>query len=169
MPYSLEQLDQMSLETAQALPFEERDALLDLIIQDGRNQASHETSFRTGLYGDYFEEDIIRMLKVRAVRVLPRGVTPLGLTGQQRSTNQIEEYREAFENMKEVLEAAGTSFLRVVSLVIYLTDMSQWGNMNKVYQEFVSNPPCRAVIGTTGLAGHQSIEIVSVIAYKVMP
>ncbi len=169
MPYSLEQLDQMSLETAQALPYENRDALLDLIIQDGRNQASQETSFRTGLYGDYFEENIIRMLKVKAVRVMPRGVTPLGLTGEQKSTNQIEEYREAFQNMKEVLEAAGTSFSRVVSLVIYLTDMSQWGNMNKVYQEFVPNPPCRAVIGTTALAGHQSIEIVSVIAYKVLP
>ena len=35
MPYSLKDLDGMFIDAAQALSFEERDGLLDLIIADG--------------------------------------------------------------------------------------------------------------------------------------
>ena len=50
--HTLAQLDAMSLQQAQALPFTERDALLDLIIADGRGQTTDLKSYRTGLYGD---------------------------------------------------------------------------------------------------------------------
>ena len=81
MPYALEDLDAMSLESAQALPFEERDRLLDLIIAAGRGQSTDVVSYRTGLYADYFEEDLTRMLKVRAIKVLCRGTTSSGFDG----------------------------------------------------------------------------------------
>ncbi len=67
MGYNLADLDAMRLEEAQALPFAERDRLLDLIIADGRKQSTDAVSHRIGLYCDYFEEDLARMLKVRAV------------------------------------------------------------------------------------------------------
>ena len=70
--------------------------------------------------------------------------------------------------MQTHLEAAGASFSRVVSLVIFLTNMDNWSMLNEVYREFVPNPPCRAVIGTTGLAQSPlAIEIVECIAYRV--
>ena len=64
-PHTLGNLDAMSIEQAQALSFEERGFLLDLIIADGRHDATGSVSYRTGMYTDYFEEDLTRMLKVQ--------------------------------------------------------------------------------------------------------
>ena len=163
--HALARLDAMPLEEAQSLPFEERDALLDLIISDGRGQTTDLKSYRTGLYGDYFEEDLVRMLKVRAVKVFIRGTTASGFDGEIIGDTPEDQYRAAFRHTQASLEAAGTSFSRVVTLVIFLTDMDNWSLLNKVYAEFIPNPPCRAVIGTTGLAQPPlCIEIVNCVA-----
>ena len=170
MALTLKDLDGMTIEQAQALSFEERDALLDLVIADGRNEATDEVSYRTGLYCDYFEEDLTRMLKLRAVRVLCRGTTSSGFDGVVVGDTDEEQYRAAFRHIQTSLHAAGTSFDRVVTLVVFLTDMDNWPLFNHVYRNFIPNPPCRAVIGTTGLAQKSiTIELVECVAYKVRP
>ena len=166
--HTLATLDAMSLEQALALPFEERDALLDLIIADGRGKTTDLKSYRTGLYGDYFEEDLLRMLKVRAVKIFIRGTTASDFAGEIVGDTPEDQYRAAFRHTQASLHAAGTSFSRVVTLVVFLTDMNNWPLLNKVYAEFIPNPPCRAVIGTTGLAQPPlCIEIVNCVAYRV--
>ena len=81
-----------------------------------------------------------------------------------------EQWRGTFRHVKTTLEAAGTNFGRVVTLVVFLTNMDNWGMFNDIYREFISDPPCRAVIGTTGLAQTPlAIEIVECIAYRVAP
>ena len=168
MPTTLADLDAMSIDEANALPFEERDRLLDLIIADGRRQATDATSYRSGLYGDYFEEDQVRMLKVRSIKVLPCGITSSGFDGVIAGDSDEEQYRAAFRHLQTTLEAAGTSYERVVSLQIFLTDMDKWLLLNEIYSEFIHNSPCRAVLGTTGLAQKPlTIEIVAVVAHKV--
>ena len=160
----------MSLAEAQVLPLAERDRLLDLIIADGRRQSTDMTSYRTGLYCDYFEEDLTRFLKVKAVKVLCRGTTSSGFDGELVGDNDAGQYRAAFRHVQTTLEAAGTGFNRVVNLVVFLTDMNNWPLLNEIYREFVPNPPCRAVIGTTGLAQEPlAIEIVECVAYRVAP
>ena len=69
MPYPLKDLNGMSIKVAQALSFEGRDGLLDLIIADDRGESTDMVSYRTGLYSDYFDEDLTRMLKVKAIKV----------------------------------------------------------------------------------------------------
>ncbi len=168
MPHTLSDLDAMSIEEANALPFDERDALLDLIIADGRKQTTSLHSHRIGLYGDYFEEDLLRMLKVRAIKVFVRGTTESDFAGEVIGDTDEDQYRAAFRHVQASLDAAGTGFGRVVTLVIFLTDMDNWPLLNEVYREFIPNPPCRAVIGTTGLAQPPlRIEIVNCIAYRV--
>ncbi len=167
---SLADLDAMSMDEAQALPYAERDRLLDLIIADGRGQSTDMVSYRTGLYCDYFEEDLVRLLKVRAVRVTCRGTTSSGFDGVVVGKTEEEQYRAAFRHVNTTLEASGSGFSRVVTLVIFLTNMDNWPLLNEVYREFIPNPPCRAVIGTTGLAQKSlAIEIVECIAYRVAP
>jgi len=79
-----------------------------------------------------------------------------------------EQYRAAFNHVDATLKAASTSFSRVVTLVVFLTNMENWSLLNQVYREFIPNPPCRAVIGTTGLAQKPlAIEIVECVAYRV--
>ena len=58
MAYTLENLDAMSIDEAQGLSFKERDALLELIISDGRKRSTDQVSHRIGLYCDYFDEDL---------------------------------------------------------------------------------------------------------------
>jgi len=165
---SLSELDAMTIEHAQSLPFEQRDGLLDRIIAEGRHQSTDSVSYRTGLYSDYFDEDLTRMLKVRAIKVLCRGTTSSGFDGVVVGQTAREQYRAAFRHVETTLSAAQTSFKRVVTLVVFLTDMDQWPLLNEVYREFVPNQPCRAVIGTTGLAQKPlSIEIVECVAYRV--
>ena len=168
MPYTLAELDAMSLEEAQALPFQDRDQLLDLIIADGRGQSTDMTSYRTGMYSDYFDEDLSRMLKVKAVKVLCRGTTSSGFDGVVVGETAEEQYRACFRHVDTTLKAARTDYKRVVSMVVFLTNMDNWSLFNQVYREFITIPPCRAVIGTTGLAQKPlAIEIVECIAYRV--
>ena len=167
---SLADLDAMSMEEAQSLPYAERDRLLDLIIADGRRQSTDMVSYRTGLYCDYFEEDLVRLLKVRAVKIICRGTTSSGFDGVVVGETEEEQYRAAFRHVNTTLEAAGSGFGRVVTLVVFLTNMDNWPLLNQVYREFVPETPCRAVIGTTGLAQKPlAIEIVNCVAYRVAP
>ena len=168
MTHTLNDLDAMSIEEANALPFEERDALLDLIIADGRKQTTSLHSYRIGLYGDYFEEDLTRMLKVRAVKVYCRGTTSSDFDGNPVGETYKEQYRACFRHVETILTAARTNYGRVIKLIVFLTNMDLWGEFNEVYREFISNSPCRAVIGTTGLAQKPlAIEIVECVAYRV--
>ena len=170
MALTLADLDAMEIPEAQALTMAQRNQLLDLIIADGRGHTTGQQSYRSGLYSDYFEEDFTRFLKVKAVKVLCRGTTPSGFDGVMVGETDEEQYRAAFKHVDMTLKAASTSFGRVVTLVVFLTDMGKWSLLNQVYREFIPNPPCRAVIGTTGLAQQPlAIEIVECFAYRVAP
>ena len=165
---TLADLDSMSIEEAQGLPFEERDGLLDLIIADGRHYATDSVSYRTGMYSDYFEEDLTRMLKVKAVKVYCRGTTPSDFEGNPVGENYAEQYRACMRHVETILTSARTGYARVIKLIVFLTNMDLWDEFNKVYREFIPNPPCRAVIGTTGLAQKPlAIEVVECVAYRV--
>ena len=131
---SLSELDAMTIEHAQSLTFAQRDGLLDLIIAEGRHQSTDSVSYRTGLYSDYFDEDLTRMLKVRAIKVLCRGTTSSGFDGVVVGKNVKEQYRAAFRHVQTTLAAAQTGFNRVVTLVVFLTDMDQWPLLNEIYQ-----------------------------------
>ena len=166
--HTLADLDAMTIEAAQALPFEERDRLLDLVIADGRHYATDSVSYRTGMYSDYFEENLPRMLKVRAVKVYCRGTTPSNFEGVTVGDTYTEQYRACLRHVETILTAGRTGYARVIKLIVFLTNMDLWEEFNKVYREFIPNPPCRAVIGTTGLAQKPlSIEVVECVAYRV--
>ena len=161
---TLSELDAMSIDQAQALSFDERNALLDLIIADGLHDATPSNSFRSGMYIDYFDEDMTLMLQVKAVKVYVRGITSSGFDGKVVGDNIVDQYRACFRHVETTLTAAKTSYRRVVNMVIFLTDMDNW----EILREFVPIPPCRAVIGTTGLALKPlTIEIVDCFAYRV--
>ncbi|MBM4330642.1 MAG: hypothetical protein FJ117_05340 [Deltaproteobacteria bacterium] len=58
------------------------------------------------------------------------------------------------ENIKAILEAAGTSMENVVSTTVYLTDLNHFEAMNEVYAKFFSqDPPPRATVQAGLLRG----------------
>jgi len=69
----------------------------------------------------------------------PDGSTP---------ANFAQQARQALENVRAVVEAAGLTMEHVVYLQVYLEDISQYGALNKVFAEyFPKTPPARAVLG----------------------
>ncbi len=64
-----------------------------------------------------------------------------------------EQTRISLENMRDVLEKAGSSLDRVLKVTVFMTDMSLWPAMNEVYRQyFPSDPPARSALGAKGLA-----------------
>ncbi len=62
------------------------------------------------------------------------------------------QVRQALDNVKAIIEAAGLSMEHVVYTQVYLQDIHQYGEMNQVFGEyFGKNPPARAVLGIARL------------------
>jgi 2-iminobutanoate/2-iminopropanoate deaminase len=58
------------------------------------------------------------------------------------------------ENVKAILEAAGTTMENVVNTTVYLTDLKNFDEMNEVYRRyFPRNPPPRATVQAGLLRG----------------
>jgi reactive intermediate/imine deaminase len=71
-----------------------------------------------------------------------------------------EQVRQALENVRGVVEAAGLTMQNVVYTQVYLTDMTKFQTMNRIYaQYFPDMPPARAVLGVASLPGGTPIEI----------
>lgn len=66
---------------------------------------------------------------------------------------------QALKNVRSILEAAETTLENVVRVGVYLTDISNFGAMNKVYETFFQNgPPARSTIEAK-LVGQNLVEI----------
>jgi 2-iminobutanoate/2-iminopropanoate deaminase len=71
-----------------------------------------------------------------------------------------EQTEQACENLKAILEAAGSSFDKVLNTTIYLTDFGDFPKLNEVYGRYVgANPPARATIQIAGLPMGARVEI----------
>ncbi len=68
--------------------------------------------------------------------------------------------RRVFANVGAILEAAGTSFDRVVKTTVFLADMNDFAAMNAVYATFFADPaPARSTVQAAGLPRNARIEI----------
>ena len=70
------------------------------------------------------------------------------------------ETRQTLENIKNILDEAGSGFDRAVQSFVYMTDLSEFGQMNQVYAEYFKvNAPGRTTVGVTALPAGARIEI----------
>jgi len=71
--------------------------------------------------------------------------------------NQV---RQCLENLKTVLEAAGSSMDQVLKCTVFLTDITKWGEMNVAYHQYFSkDPPARTTIAAKDLPMDTPVEI----------
>jgi len=70
------------------------------------------------------------------------------------------ETQQVCENLKAVLEAAGSSLAKVVKVTIYMTDLGELMAMNEVFSSyFPKDPPARTTFQAAGLVGGARVEI----------
>jgi 2-iminobutanoate/2-iminopropanoate deaminase len=68
--------------------------------------------------------------------------------------------RRVLDNLKAVLEGAGTSLSKVVKATIYLIDMNDFAVVNQTYAEYFPDAkPARATIAVAGLPRGSKVEI----------
>jgi 2-iminobutanoate/2-iminopropanoate deaminase len=64
------------------------------------------------------------------------------------------------ENLKAVVEAAGSSLQRVVKTTVFLADLNDFAAMNEVYARyFVGHPPARSTVEVSRLPKNVRVEI----------
>ena len=78
------------------------------------------------------------------------------------------ETRQVCENLKAVLEASGSGLAHVLRTTVYLTDLSLFARMNRVYARYFDAPPApaRATVQVAALPLGSQIEIDAVAAIK---
>jgi 2-iminobutanoate/2-iminopropanoate deaminase len=70
------------------------------------------------------------------------------------------ETERTLENLKAVVEAAGSSLARVVKTTVYLADMADFAKMNEVYARyFPGTAPARATVQVARLPRDARVEI----------
>ncbi len=76
-----------------------------------------------------------------------------------KAASRIQTER-VLENLKAIVEAAGSSLQQVVKTTVFLADMTEFGAMNEVYSRyFMSNPPARSTIEASRLPRNVRVEI----------
>lgn len=74
--------------------------------------------------------------------------------------------RQVLNNLKHVLEAAGSDLGQVIKTTVFLASMADFAPMNAVYAEFfTNNPPARSTIAVAALpkGGLVEIEVVALV------
>jgi 2-iminobutanoate/2-iminopropanoate deaminase len=86
--------------------------------------------------------------------------------GKVTGTNITLQTMNAIGAIEKVVKEAGFQMADIASVTVYLTDLNDVEEMNKVYKKLMRDPkPARATVQVAGLIGGAKIEI-SAIAVK---
>ena len=86
-------------------------------------------------------------------------------TGELVGESTEAQARQAFSNLKAVAEEAGGSLANVVKFTLFLTDLSEFAQVNAIMQEYVSAPfPARSTVGVASLPKGARFEVEAILA-----
>lgn len=81
-------------------------------------------------------------------------------TGRLAAGGIKAETRQVCENLKAILEAAGSSLEKVAKVTIYMADLAELMEMNEVFSEyFRKHPPARTTFQAGALIAGARVEI----------
>ncbi len=84
-------------------------------------------------------------------------------SGKVTGTDITVQTTNAIAAVKKVVEKAGFQMSDIVSVTVYVTDLNDVKDMNKVYIKEMPDPkPARATVQVAGLIGGAKIEIAAV-------
>ncbi len=98
--------------------------------------------------------------------VYTSGVIPVDPATGNIPEGSVAQARQAFTNMKNLVEAAGSSMDKVLKTTVFIKEMNDFAAINEVYAEFFPKPyPARSCVEVARLPKDVMLEI-EVIAEK---
>lgn len=94
------------------------------------------------------------------------GQVPVVPVTGEKITGSIEEQTlQVLNNLKSIVEAAGSDISRILKVTVFVSDIEYWPAVNKVYSEFFgSTKPARAIVPVKELHYGFKIEIDAIAA-----
>ncbi len=81
-------------------------------------------------------------------------------TGELVSSDFKPQTRQALENIRQIVMAAGSNLKHVMAVDVFLTDMEKFVEFNEIYTEFFpEHQPARAVVAVSALPKDAKVEI----------
>ncbi|MBY0226936.1 MAG: RidA family protein [Hyphomicrobium sp.] len=81
-------------------------------------------------------------------------------TGKLINGGLAEQARQTFANIEATLTSLGRTFADVIKTTVYLRDMSDFAEMNSIYETYFPNGfPARTTVAVLGLPMDARIEI----------
>ena len=88
------------------------------------------------------------------------GQIAINPTSSQVEANDIVgQTEQVCKNISAVLEAAGTSFDKVVKTTCFLADMADFGAFNEVYAKYFVSKPARSCVAVKTLPKNVLVEV----------
>ena len=92
--------------------------------------------------------------------VYTSGIIPVVPATGEIPEGSVAQAKQAFENLSNLLEAAGTSMDKVVKTTVFIKEMNDFGAINEVYAEFFSHPfPARSAVAVKKLPKGALVEV----------
>ena len=87
------------------------------------------------------------------------GQIPLNLEGNIVGDNITEQTEQVMQNLKAVLEEAGTSFENAIKTTCFLSDMANFAGFNEVYSKYFTSNPARSCVAVKELPKQVLVEV----------
>ncbi len=80
-------------------------------------------------------------------------------TGNVEARDITGQTEQVMQNLKAVLEEAGSSFEKTVKTLCFLTDMGNFAAFNEVYAKYFTGKPARSCVAVSALPKGVLVEV----------
>lgn len=92
--------------------------------------------------------------------IFTSGQIPFTAEGKLVSADVKEQTIQSLQNLKNILEKAGTGMDNIIKCTVFISDMDQFAQVNEVYQQFFNEPyPARSCVEVARLPKDVKVEI----------
>ena len=92
--------------------------------------------------------------------VYTSGIIPVDPATGNIPEGSVAQAEQAFANLKNLLEAAGTDISQVVKTTVFIKEMNDFGAINEVYAKYFTEPyPSRSCVEVARLPKDVMLEI----------
>ncbi|KAB8262819.1 Endoribonuclease L-PSP/chorismate mutase-like protein [Aspergillus pseudonomiae] len=92
-------------------------------------------------------------------QIFVSGQIPADASGNLVTGNIGELTQACCNNIKAIVEAAGSSVNKIVKVNVFLTDMANFAEMNATYEKFFTHKPARSCVAVAQLPKGVPVEI----------